>query len=481
MHARPPSARRLALLATGVCLVAAPPALAQRLWTEKKGATFDEDRPVTYSDFKRTAKQLSPAVVHIQVRKVMPRHMAGYYRFFGGPGARPREEARGMGTGFIIHPSGLILTNNHVVEGADEVTVRLLDDREYPARVVGADPATDIALIRIDAKKLTVAPLGDSDRLEVGDWVMAIGNPFGLSHTVTTGIVSALGRRQVQPDRRLAYRDFIQTDASINPGNSGGPLINLAGEVVGMNSAIVGSASVGVGFAIPINMAKMLLPALEKHGKPQRSWLGVNIQPVTPELAGTLGLDRPHGALVSGVVPGGPAERAGLRAEDVIVEFNGEAIEHSDDLPWLASIAGVGKRVPVEVIRGGKERRFALDLEELPEGALSGRPVGPRVVPDGPGSASGMGIVVGKVPAQLARRYGLSPGVGVLVTEVDQGSPAMRAGLRKNDVVVQIQGRPVKGAKAFVKAVRAVPRGKAVALYVRRGPDRSVFVAIKKP
>ena len=481
MPARPLCARRLALLAAGVCLGVALPALAKPLWTEKKGAAFDEDRPITYADFKRVAKRLSPAVVHIQVRKSLRRGprspMHEWYEFFHGPA----PEARGMGSGFIIHPSGLILTNNHVVEGASEIVVRLLDDRELPARVLGTDPATDIALIDIDAKKLTVAPLGDSASLEVGDWVMAIGNPFGLSHTVTTGIVSALGRKQVVPDRRLAYRDFIQTDASINPGNSGGPLINLAGEVVGMNSAIYGPTNVGVGFAIPINMAKKVLPALKKHGKPQRSWIGIEIQPVTPELADAFGLDRPRGALVKGVRPGGPAARTGLKEGDVIVEFDSKPIEQADDLPWLASTAGVGRKVPITVLREGRKRRLKVVLEELPEGARLRRRMAPSVVPEGPGSASGLGIVVSKVPAELARRYDLPAGVGVLVSEVDEGSPAQHAGLRKNDVVVKLQGRPVAGVRAFVKAVRAVPRGKAVALYIRRGPGRSAFVAIKKP
>ena len=467
-----------ALLA--VALGPAFSARAQPLWTEGSGRPVAEDTPLTSGTFKRLAERLSPAVVYLEVRKRL--HTGGgtplqqWYEFFHRV---PQQEGTGAGTGFIIHPDGLILTNNHVVEGATQITVKLPDDREVEGRLLGADPATDIALVSIEAKGLEVAPLADSSRLEVGDWVMAIGNPFGLSHTVTTGIVSALGRQEVMPDERLAYRDFIQTDASINPGNSGGPLVNLAGEVVGINAVIVGQANVGVAFAIPINMAKAIIPALKEFGRPQRSWIGIKIQPVTPALADALGLDRSAGAIVNEVVPGGPGDRAGLQERDVIVEFDGKPIERTGDLPWLASIAGVGKEVGVLVKRGGKSKRLRIRLEELPEPGAARTPTrqpGPKT----PDAAGGMGLVVAAVPAELAKAHGLKAGVGVLVTDVDQGSPAMRAGLRPNDVVVELQGKPVRGVREFVRTVRAIQRGAAVKMVVRRGRGQA-FVAIRKP
>jgi serine protease Do len=284
---------------------------------------------------------------------------------------RPRE-MRGLGTGFVADKNGIILTNNHVVEGADAVQVKLSDDREFPGKVVGTDPPTDIAVVRIDAKDLRPLPLGDSDAMEVGDWVVAIGNPFGLSHTVSAGIVSAKGRtRQDVPLDPAGYYDFIQTDASINPGNSGGPLLNLSGQVVAMNSAIRGGGAQGIGFAIPINMIKQLLPMLLRDGHVTRSALGVHIIDVhqlTVEDRQALKLaagEKISGAVVEDVALRGPAARAGLEPGDVIVAFDGQPIERSAQLQWLASTAGVGRSATLRVRRGGKLFDISLTLGRL--------------------------------------------------------------------------------------------------------------------
>jgi serine protease Do len=481
--------RPLVLLAIGAAMgiaaaampdLVAPPAQAQELWTKRPGPAFDQDRPLSFGHFRDMAKALSPAVVNVQVSKSVGSG-GGRSPFDFFIPERSRQQ-HGQGTGFIIHKDGLILTNNHVVEGADQVTVTLLDEREFSARVVGSDPATDLALIQIDAEGLTVAPLGDSSKLEVGEWVMAIGNPFGLTHTVTTGIVSAKGRRNVKPDSRLRYRDFIQTDASINPGNSGGPLINVSGEVVGINSAIFGRQSVGVGFAIPVNIAKELIPALRKHGRPQRSWIGIGIQDVTPELARAFGLKSARGALVNHVQRNGPGWDAGLRRGDVIVEFNAQPIKSADDLPWLASTAGIGARVPAVVVREGARKKFTILLSELPSRFASDRPRETRGAPPASSSSGELGLTISPLPAEIVRAYDLSRGTtGVLVTGVDHGSPAHRAGLREGDVIVQLQSKPVRDMAGFAKRIRRVKRGRALRMLVRREGGASEFMAMKKP
>lgn len=293
---------------------------------------------------------------------------------------------RGLGTGFIVDPAGTIMTNNHVVEGAEEIVVQLSDERRFPAKIIGRDARTDIAVVRIEgAKDIAAIPLGDSDVLEVGDWVVAIGNPFGLSHTVSAGIVSAKGRgREDVPLDPTGYYNFLQTDASINPGNSGGPLLNLKGEVVGMNTAVRGGGAQGIGFAIPINMVKQLMPTLIEKGHVTRSALGVVIRDVrelTPEERKRLKIDGDKGAVIDLVTQGGPADKAKLEVDDVIVGFDGKAIERGSLLQWLASTTGVGKEVTVRVMRGGKPFDIKVTLGELKEPKAkptSMRPAPPR-------------------------------------------------------------------------------------------------------
>jgi serine protease Do len=302
--------------------------------------------------------------------------------------SRGNHNQKGLGTGFIVDKEGLIITNNHVIEGADEITVLLSDEHRYPAKVTGRDPRTDIAIVKIDgAKDLTAIPLGDSDALEVGDWVVAIGNPFGLSHTVSAGIVSAKGRggNDVRLDS-TGYYNFLQTDASINPGNSGGPLLNLRGEVVGMNTAIRGDGAQGIGFAIPINMVKQLMPPLLKDGKITRSALGVVIRDardLSPEEHTKLKIAGEKGAVIQQIEPGGPAEKAKIEVGDLIVAFEGQTIDRGSLLQWLASTKGVGKTVTVRVIRAGKPVDLKVTLGELKEPKARAPQLRPRLPQNG--------------------------------------------------------------------------------------------------
>ncbi|MBX3192472.1 MAG: trypsin-like peptidase domain-containing protein [Labilithrix sp.] len=297
------------------------------------------------------------------------------------------RSAKGLGTGFIVDKDGVIVTNNHVIEGADEIVVLLSDERRFPAKVAGRDPRTDIAVVKIDGvKDLTAIPLGDSDQIDVGDWVVAIGNPFGLSHTVSAGIVSGKGRgRDDVPLDPSGYYNFLQTDASINPGNSGGPLLNLKGEVVAMNTAIRGGGAQGIGFAIPINMVKQLMPTLLKDGHVTRSALGVRIRDVrdlSPEDRAHFKLSDEKGAIIESVEPGGAAEKAKLEVGDVIVGFDGQAIDRGTLLQWLASTSGVGKTVTIRVLRAGRPFELKVTLGKLEEPKVRPQAPRPRPAPD---------------------------------------------------------------------------------------------------
>ncbi len=318
------------------------------------------DAPRSFADL---AAKANPAVVYVQTLQEQQNRQG-----------RRRVVGEGLGSAFVFDPDGLILTNNHVIEHATEISVTFEGKRRMTAKVVGRDAKTDIAVLRVDAKNLPYLPLGDSDSTRVGDWVVAIGNPFGLSHTVSSGIVSAKGRtqRDVQGlGDPSGYFNFIQTDASINPGNSGGPLLDLAGQVVGINTAIRARAN-SIGFAVPINMVKELLPQIIAEGRVRRSAIGIEILDLTPEDATRLGLADPDGALVKGVLPGGPGDRAGLRVDDVIVAFNGVPVEAPQQLRWRASLAGIGKQVPVRVVRGKRNFDLTVTLGELePDGAAA--------------------------------------------------------------------------------------------------------------
>jgi serine protease Do len=330
--------------------------------------------PGAPGSFVDLSRKVVPAVVNIRTTQVVRGGPWEYW--YGDPFGGPRRSPEGapgkksLGTGFLVDEDGMVLTNNHVIANADVITVQTHDKREFRAKVVGRDEKTDVALLKIGATGITPLRLGDSDAAEVGEWVVAVGEPFGLSHTVTAGIVSAKGRDddEMRGFGREGYWNFIQTDASINPGNSGGPLVNMSGEVIGMNTAIRAQAT-GIGFAVPANMIRDILPHLKREGRVTRSWLGVMIQEITPQLKAHLKLARDKGVLITEVIEGGPAERAGLRPGDLVLEFNGKPLQTRRELRWQASLAGVGRDVPMRIARGQSEYVLTLKTEELPQPA----------------------------------------------------------------------------------------------------------------
>ena len=436
--------------------------------TSSRPVTFDRGFPSLSSLVKDT----KPSVVNVSTTTVvkgvgMPGRFGNPFKdFFGNDeffekffGNEPTREfkQKSLGSGVIIDKEGYILTNNHVVEKASSIKVKLSDGKEYDAKVIGKDAKTDIALIKVNVKNsLPVAVLGDSDKLDVGDWVVAIGNPYGLDHTVTAGIVSAKGRVIGQGP----YDDFIQTDASINPGNSGGPLFNLRGEVIGINTAII-SGGQGIGFAIPVNMAKALLPQLKTTGKVVRGWLGVVIQKVTPELAKSFGLKELEGALVSDVMEDSPAAKAGVKRGDVIVSFDGKPIKEMDQLPRIVAATQVGKKVRMKLIRDGSP----LDADVT---IVEGRDETREAANTGAEMDKNFGLVVQNVTPEIARHLNIKDTKGVIVTDVQQGSPADEADVRAGDIIREINRKPVRNVDDF----RAIT-GKV-------GPKEGIFMLLKR-
>jgi serine protease Do len=424
------------------------------------------------------AKELTPSVVNVNTTQVVKgrgrlRSPFGeddpfnefFKRFFGDT---PRQfKSTSLGSGFIINRDGYILTNNHVVENATEISVKLSDAREFKAKVIGRDPKTDIALIKIEASNLPVVPFGDSDKLEVGEPVMAIGNPFGLNQTVTTGIVSAKGRFIGEGP----YDNFIQTDASINRGNSGGPLLNVNGEAVGINTAIFSptGGSIGIGFAIPIDMAKEVLPQLKERGSVTRGWLGVSIQQITPELAKTFGLKQANGALVSDVMDASPAEKAGVKQGDVIVEFNGKKIKSSSELPHIVGGTSVGKEVIMKIMRDGEELALQVKVGELKDEQLA------ALAPSS--TKSKLGIDIQQLTPELSRKFGIKDDRGVVVTGVDPDSPGEAAGLQPGDLILEINRSKVATVSQARRALeKPRPDEPTVVLVKREGNTRYVVI-----
>ncbi len=450
-----------------------------KIWTDSDSDHEPFVNPEFNNKMNALVTQTLPAVVSIATEKGIGRRGRGNQRyddffdfFFNMPQGRSPFKQQGLGSGFIINENGYILTNNHVIEDADEITVTLDDGKEYPAKIIGRDERTDLGLVKIEAgDPLPYLVLGDSDRLEVGHMVVAMGNPLGLSQTVTQGIVSQKGRKDITPSGRHIYANFIQTDASINPGNSGGPLLNIYGEVVGINTAIAQGA--GIGFAIPVNMAKTLLPQLVT-GKVERSWIGIRIQQINSELAESLGLKEAKGALVAATVPDSPADKAGLKAEDVILKFDGKDIKTYSDLTWYASTAGVGTKVKLEVWRDKKTISLSLTLGRMPDSDEEAM----GDLQPGDSGYNALGMHVTSPDPKIQKRLGISDGKGALITRIEMDSPAASAGLRPGDVVRKVNSVIVKSPEHFVKIMKKIKKGKTVRMLVNRN-RMALFIAFR--
>jgi serine protease Do len=418
--------------------------------------------------FSAVADRATPAVVHVST--VSKKSAGGpgeetperFREFFGDEfyekyfRRRPREDTRATGSGVLVDPKGYILTNNHVIENAQEIIVRLSDQRKFTAKLVGRDPKSDIAVLKVDASRpLPAAELGDSDHLRVGQWAIAIGNPFGLDRTVTVGIISATARTRVGVTQ---YDNFIQTDASINPGNSGGPLLNIDGKVIGINTAIV-AAGQGIGFSIPINQARDVMQQLITRGKVVRGWLGIVIQDVTDQLAGSFGVKEREGVLVAEVMKGSPADTAGLRAGDVVVDLSGTPIKEVPDLQRRIAAIRPGQTMKLTVIRDKKPVPITVKIGEMPADE--------PVVAEAPGNDE-WGLSVESLTGDAALRLDLPVSRGLLVTEVQPGSPAEKAGIRRGDVILEISRRPADDPATLFKALSALKPGETILIYVHR-------------
>ncbi|MBF0255352.1 MAG: DegQ family serine endoprotease, partial [Gammaproteobacteria bacterium] len=432
-------------------------------------------------DFTQLAKDSGPAVVNISTQKAMVNRVNPHnfqipdlpegspfnelFRHFfqmpkGWENQSGKAERSSLGSGFVISADGYIVTNHHVIDGADEIIVRLTDRREFEAKVIGSDKRSDIALVKIDAKDLPTVKTAKLDEVQVGEWVLAIGSPFGFDHSVTAGIVSAKGRSL--PDD--TYVPFIQTDVAINPGNSGGPLINMKGEVIGVNSQIYSRTGgyMGLAFSIPIDVAMNVVEQLRDKGKVTRGWLGVYIQDVTRELAESFGLDSPRGALVSRVLADSPAEKAGLKVGDVILEFNGVQINTSSMLPHLVGQSMVDKEAQLKLLRNGKTEEVKVKIAELPaDGKMSG------LEADASDSDNRLGMTVRNLSAEERGQLEIKKDIGVLVTQIESG-PASRAGVMVDDVILMVDNKPVESANQLAKLVAELPAEKSIAVLVQR-------------
>jgi serine protease Do len=455
--------------------------------------SFFSVRPATGAvpgDFADLAEKLGPTVVNVYTTQTVevsssphqfffPDQMEipePFRRFFGipetpGQEAPKREMKRtSLGSGVIVAADGYILTNNHVVEDADEINVTLSTFEEFEATIIGRDPKSDLALIKIEAKQdLPSVTFGDSDALRVGEWVLAIGNPFGLQQTVTAGIISAKGRSI----NNESYGNFIQTDASINPGNSGGPLFNLKGQMVGVNTAIFSrtGGNIGIGFAIPVNMAKNVFAQLKEHGKVTRGWLGVMIQQVTPDLAENFGLDRPIGALVGQVVPESPAEKAGLKAGDVIIEYNGREVSQMSMLPAMVAGTEVGEKASLVFIRDGKKQNITVEIGRLDDEAA--------VLADTEtGTSKKLGLTVQELTPKLAESLGIDETQGVIVTDIQSGSSAAEAGIERGDILLEINRKKIESLADYKQALQEAQEKNSVLLLIKRD-DNTRFVVIE--
>jgi serine protease Do len=444
---------------------------------------FAKASPASFADL---AEKLAPTVVNVYTTQVVKSpHIPNEFfdndlfrRFFRMPDMPenfPQREMKrtSLGSGVILSEDGYIITNNHVVEDADEINVRFSDNEEYEAKIIGRDAKTDLALIKIEPKHtLQPASLGDSEKLRVGDWVIAIGNPFGFEQTVTAGIVSAKGRFL----GGSTYENFIQTDASINPGNSGGPLFDVEGKMVGINTAIYSRSggNVGLGFAIPVNMAKSVITQLKETGKVSRGWLGVMIQTVTSELAKEFHMERPMGALVGEVSPDSPAAKAGIKAGDIITKFAGKEISQMNMLPAIVAQTPVGSKVEVELVRNGKKKTVTVSIGKLQEEeeVAAGK--------SGVGELDEeLGLTVQELTKDLAQSMGIEEESGLIITDVEPGSKADEIGLRRGDIILEIDRKPAKTVEELKKALKSKNDKDSILLLIKRDTHTS-FVILKK-
>lgn len=430
-----------------------------------------KDILATQQAFINLVKNVTPSVVNISTvgkRKLVRPFFESspfFEEFFGEQSGRPQyRREHSLGSGFIINNEGFIVTNDHVVRDAETIQVKLSNESVYTGKVIGSDPKTDIAVIKIDSKEpLTAAVFGDSNKLQVGQWAVAIGNPFGLDRTVTVGVISATGRSNMGIE---TYEDFIQTDASINPGNSGGPLLNIYGEVIGINTAIVATGQ-GIGFAIPVNMAKQVVTQLINKGNVSRSWLGVSIQSVTEEMASSFGLPNTSGALVNDVAPGGPAAKAGILQGDVITSFDGNPVKDVRQLQRIVAETPIGKKAPVELYRNGK--RISVLVTTTPAESAPAQQQRPAER-----EAGALGLSVQELGPEM-RAQGLS---GVMVSDLEPGGIAEESGVQRGDVIVSVNQKKVSNLAEYQRAMKDATRKGAVALLVRRG-SASIYFALK--
>jgi len=444
--------------------------------------TFEATRFVP-ENFSSLAEMVGPAVVNIRTVKTAKSGnvfrnfnkgpfgeddpMDDFFNKFFNQDPQRQFKQRSLGSGFIIEKDGYIVTNNHVVENADKIKVILKDRKEFDAEIVGRDEKTDLALIKINSENnLPVARIGDSDALKVGQWVLAIGSPFGLEQTITAGIVSAKGRVIGSGP----YDDFIQTDASINPGNSGGPLVNMNGEVVGINTIIIAGGQ-GIGFAIPINLGKGIIDQLKKHGDVTRGWLGVTIQDVPAELAEYLGIKDGKGVLVSDVIAGDPADKAGIKPKDIITEINGEKVESSRSLLKIVAGIGVGDIAKIKVLRDGTEKTFNVEIAKRMDEKIASAKDSIK------GSSDEIGIRVANITQEMARRFNITETAGVIVIDVDPDGDAADAGIIQGDVIKEINRQPVKSLKDYTEALGKIKKGESFKIFIWR--DKVGFVIAK--
>jgi len=416
----------------------------------------------------KTTKRFSP----FQGRDMREFFGDEFFKHFFGGDPEDTMKQRSLGSGFVVSDDGYILTNNHVVADADEIQVTFSENEKYEAKIIGRDEKTDIALIKIEVdKKINAAKLGDSDKLRIGDWVVAIGNPFGLGNTVTAGIVSAKGRIIGAGP----YDNFIQTDASINPGNSGGPLFNLDGEVVGINTAIVapGGGNVGIGFAIPVNMAKSVMSQLKDKGKVVRGWIGVTIQTVTPEIKEKFNLEALEGALIAEVTINSPADKGGLQRGDVIITFDGKRVKEMKLLPSIVAETPVGKKAEVIIVRKGEKKKLTIEVGELTEEKVMASATAPE-------TEEKLGLSVQELTPELAESLSLKDEKGVIVSGVKKGSPASEAGLKRGDLIQEIENEPVKNMDDYRGIMEKSSSKKQILMVVKRGGHTSYVVLTNK-